>query len=160
MLSVSPMKRFLLLALLPISLLAQNPVTTPVSPYKLTARAERPTALYKANEVVSFNIALLDQGKPMASGEVTYVLTKDGLPTDQQGKVSVVDGKAVVQGKLAEPGFLQLRAAYRSDLKAVPVTALAGAGIDVEMIKPAVRQCLRISMPSGRCKRRSSLLCR
>jgi len=131
------MKRILLFALLPISLLAQNPVTTPVSPFKLTARAERPTALYKANEVVSFNIALLDQGKPMASGEVTYVLTKDGLPTDQQGKVSVVDGKAVVQGKLADPGFLQLRAAYRSDPKAVPVTALAGAGIDVEMIKPS-----------------------
>lgn len=131
------MKRFLLLALLPISLLAQNPVTTPVSPFELTARAERPTALYKANEEVSFNIALLNQGKPMANGEVTYVLTKDGLPTDQQGKVSVVDGKAVVHGKLAEPGFLQLRAAYRSDPKAVPVTALAGAGIDVEMIQPS-----------------------
>ena len=73
----------------------------------------------------------------MAKGEVTYVMTKDGLPTDQQGKAAIVDGKAVVQGKLAEPGFLQLRVSYRSDPKAAPVTALAGAGIDVEMIKPS-----------------------
>jgi len=123
-----------LLMLIALPMQAQTAVP---STFKLSARTERPTALYKANEGVSFNIALLDQGKPMASGEVTYVLTKDGLPTGQQGKVSVVDGKAMVQGKLAEPGFLQLRAAYRSDPKAVPVTALAGAGIDVEMIKPS-----------------------
>jgi cephalosporin-C deacetylase-like acetyl esterase len=125
---------FCLLMLIALPMQAQTAVP---STLKLSARAERPTALYKANEGVSFNIALFDQDKPVVSGEVTYVLTKDGLPIDQQGKVDVVNGKAVVQGKLAEPGFLQLRAAYRSDPKAVPVTALAGAGIDVEMVKPS-----------------------
>ena len=53
------MMRFLPLVLLPVSLLAQAspvaapaPVAAPVSTIKLTARAERPSALYKTNESV------------------------------------------------------------------------------------------------------------
>ena len=108
----------------------------PESPIKIVARAERADALYHQGEPVRFNITVTDSGKP-AVGVVEWAILKDGLPTEQKGKAELVDGKAVANGTLGEPGFLQVRAVYRSDAKAkaAPVVGLGGAAIDPTEIK-------------------------
>ena len=122
-------------ALLALSLQAQTPVASTV---KLSARAEKSSAVYHQNETVTFVIKAEDKGKPLVKGDIDWVLTKDGLPLNQSGKVAISKGEAKVQGMLSEPGFLQLRASYRANPKAAPVTALAGAGIDPTEIKPSM----------------------
>lgn len=111
---------------------AEPPVA---STLKLSARAEKPGATYHRSEVVTFVIKAEDKGKPLAKGEVQWTLTKDGLPLNQTGKATITNGTAKVEGRLDEPGFLQLRASYRSNPKAAPITALAGAAIDPTEIK-------------------------
>ena len=108
----------------------------PESPIKIVARAERADALYHQGEPVRFNITVTDSGKP-AVGVVEWAILKDGLPTEQKGKAELVDGKAVANGTLGEPGFLQVRAVYRPDAKAkaASVVGLGGAAIDPTEIK-------------------------
>ena len=108
----------------------------PESPIKIMARAERADALYHQGEPVRFNITVTDSGKP-AVGVVEWAILKDGLPTEQKGKAELVDGKAVANGTLGEPGFLQVRAVYRPDAKAkaASVVGLGGAAIDPIEIK-------------------------
>jgi cephalosporin-C deacetylase len=108
----------------------------PDSTIKITARAERKGALYHKGEKVVFNVAVRDEGKK-ATGLVEWVILKDGLPTDQKGVSELVDGNAVATGSLDEPGFIQVRAAYRAGpkAKAAPVVGLGGAAIDPTEIK-------------------------
>ena len=106
----------------------------PESPIKIVARAERADALYHQGEPVRFNITVTDAGKP-AVGILEWSILKDGLPTEQKGKAELVDGKAVANGTLGEPGFIQVRAVYRADAKAAPVAGLGGAAIDPTEIK-------------------------
>ena len=121
----------LLLATTLLVCLACLHAETPVaSTFKLSAHAEKPGATYHRSEAVTFVVKAEDKGKPLAKGEVQWVLTKDGLPLNQSGKATISNGIAKVQGRLDEPGFLQLRASYRSTPKAAPITALAGAAID------------------------------
>jgi len=108
----------------------------PDSPIKIVARAERKDALYHQGEKVVFNVAVRDDGK-RASGLVEWVILKDGLPTEQKGVSELVDGNAVAIGSLNEPGFIQVRATYRSGpkAKAAPIVGLGGAAIDPTEIK-------------------------
>ncbi|MDB6119526.1 MAG: acetyl xylan esterase [Verrucomicrobiaceae bacterium] len=105
---------------------------------KLSARAGRSDALYHKGEAVTFDIKLLSDGIPLLTGEVDWVMTKDGLPLNQSGKAPVKDGAAKVTGKLDEPGFLQVRVVYRETPKSAPITASGGAGIDPTEIKPSM----------------------
>ena len=108
----------------------------PDSPIKITARADRKDATYRKGEKVVFDVAVRDDGKK-ATGLVEWVILKDGLPTDQKGVSELVDGNAVATGSLDEPGFIQVRAAYRAGpkAKAAPVVGLGGAAIDPTEIK-------------------------
>lgn len=127
----------LVVALLCAPLIAQTAKKTePVSPIKITARAERTSALYQVGEKVAFDIAVTDAGKP-AAGLVEWVIVKDGLPTEQKGTTELKDGRAVATGSLDEPGFIQVRATYRANAKAkvASVTGLGGAAIDPTEIK-------------------------
>ena len=103
---------------------------------KLTARASRSDAVYHKGEPVKFVIHLERNGAPMPDSEVSWNLTKDGLPMDQSGKVVTKNGVAEVSGKLDEPGFLQLRVSYKDSPKSV-ISAMGGAGIDPTDIKPS-----------------------
>ncbi len=120
-----------------LPVLAQTPAATD-SHIKLTARAERADALYHQHEPVIFVLKLERDGKPVPSAEVDWTMVKDGLPLDQKGRATIKDGEAKVTGKLDEPGFLQVRASYREQPKAAPVTAAGGAGIDPTEIKPSM----------------------
>jgi len=132
------MRMFLpLTALLVLPLHAQ--VTAPVtSTLKVSAFAQRESALYHRGETVTFVVKVADKEVPVPKGELEWTLLKDGLPLKQQGTAEIRDGQATVSGKLDEPGFLQLRASYRPDPKAPALTALAGAGIDPDQIAPSL----------------------
>lgn len=115
---------------------------------KLEARADHEDALYKQGETVTFNIALSGPGAPQ-DAEVTWQLSKDGVAPFTSGKVKLAAGKATVQGKLDEPGFLHLNvtlaqpsnngaASAASSPANVPLKAQAGAGIDPTTIKPSL----------------------
>jgi cephalosporin-C deacetylase len=127
----------LVVALLLQPLFAQNAKKAePDSPIRISARAERKDALYHKGEKVTFDLAVTDAGKP-AAGLVEWTIVKDGLPTGQKGVAELKDGKAVATGSLDEPGFLQVRVAYRADAKAkaAPVLGLGGAAVDPTEIK-------------------------
>jgi len=81
---------------------------------------------------VSFSIAL----KTRAEAEVTWSMSKDGVDPKTSGKVALKDGKAVITGKLDEPGFLLCRVtSVGADKK--PISAMAGAAVDPLKIRPS-----------------------
>lgn len=107
-------------------LLAENPAPSA----KLTARVDKPDAIYHKGETITFVVDVSENGKAVAEGEVHWTLVKDGLPLDKSGKAKVENGVAKIQGSLDEPGFVQARLSYKSNEKATPVTVMAGAAID------------------------------
>jgi cephalosporin-C deacetylase-like acetyl esterase len=114
------------LVLASTSLLAQTPSLT------LKAATDRPDALYKAGETVTFTLEVTQDGKPLTSGKITGILSKDGVQPQPPQTLNVQDGKATIIGKLDEPGFLLLRA---SSGKA---SAMAAAGYDPLQLKPSM----------------------
>src|SRR5205085_4743764 len=63
--------------------------------------------------------------------------TKDGKDIGQSGEAKLTDGKAIVTGKLGEPGFLQCRADI-TPLGEKLKTVRAGAAIDAVEIAPSL----------------------
>jgi cephalosporin-C deacetylase-like acetyl esterase len=125
----------LLAACGPTELLAQ--AKKPSTNYTLTVSTERPTAIYKLGETVTFNVKLLLDQSPAPEAEVQWLLSKDGVPPTNWGKLKLVNGTGAVTGKLAEPGFLQCRVTYQTAANK-PVTATGGAGVDPLQIKPSL----------------------
>jgi cephalosporin-C deacetylase len=123
-----------LLACSPRSLLAQDKQSAPK--YVLTVNADHPDALYKQGEAASFQLALEFADQPVSEVEVSWTISKDGVPPIKTGKAKLVNGKATVTGQLDEPGFLVCRATYVTNKTSV--TALGGAGIDPLKIKPSL----------------------
>jgi cephalosporin-C deacetylase len=127
----------LVVALLLQPLFAQN-ANKPEPTIKVVVRADRANATYHLGEKVVFQLAVTDGGQP-AKGIVDWVILKDGLPTEQKGSAELADGKGLASGSLGEPGFIQVRVAYRpsakAKAKATPVVALGGAAIDPTEIK-------------------------
>jgi len=122
------MKQRILLILVALATAWANASTN----YTFSVTADRPNAIYKRGESVTFTIKLLLDKQPVNDGEVNWTITKDGVPTTTSGKVKLSDGSATVSGKLAEPGFLQCRASFQNR------TALGGAAVDPLQIKPSL----------------------
>ncbi len=101
----------------------------------LTAATERADALYRRGETVTFLVKLVRDGQPVESGEIEWVLSKDGVAPTRNGRAKLERGVAKVTGSLDEPGFLQLRATAQAG--EAKLTALAGAGIAPTEIKPS-----------------------
>ncbi|MBU4460405.1 MAG: acetylxylan esterase [Verrucomicrobia bacterium] len=100
--------------------------------------ADRPGAVYKPGETVTFVITLsLDEQPAPEAVEVAWTLTKDGVPPTTNGRVRLVNGRATVTGSLGEPGFLQCRAGYRGS-NGLSLSALGGAAIDPLRIRPSL----------------------
>jgi cephalosporin-C deacetylase-like acetyl esterase len=110
----------------------------PATTIKVSARAERASAVYHRAEKVTFVIKVTDKDKPVAKGSLSWTLLKDGLPLNQAGQAPLKAGQALVTGQLDEPGFLQLRVSFQSNPKAPAVAALAGAAIDPADIRPSL----------------------
>ncbi|MBL8828014.1 MAG: acetylxylan esterase [Planctomycetaceae bacterium] len=115
---------------------AQAPAVRTPS-FALQIAADRPEAIYKSGEEVTFNIKLLKDNQPTAGVELSYTLTVDGHKQLSTGKLTSADQPVSVKGKLDEPGFLRLVVTCKPAGGAA-VTGLGGAGIDPLAIKPSL----------------------
>jgi len=105
--------------------------------YTLSVTTDRPDAIYKQGETVTFTIKLLLDKQPVDDAMVSWIISKDGVPPTTSGKAKLAGGSAIVTGKLDEPGFLQCRASFAGPNKLVRF-ALGGAAIDPLQIKPSM----------------------
>jgi cephalosporin-C deacetylase-like acetyl esterase len=115
------------------SLCAQAPKPKPA----FLVKADRPEAIYKQGEPVTFTIEVAPGSPVPRDADISWTILKDGVPPEINGKAKLVDGRATATGKLDEPGFIQCRPAWR-DGKGGVFTALGGAGIDPLLIKPSL----------------------
>jgi len=105
--------------------------------YALTVRAERPEAIYRQGEMVTFQLRLVLEDQPVEPAQLDWALSKDGLPAFRTGTAKLEHGHATVTGQLGEPGFLQCQVVFHP-ATGPAVTALGGAGIDPEKIRPSL----------------------
>lgn len=105
---------------------------TPAPSLVIKATTDRPDAIYKTGETVTFTVEATREGKPWADGKVTCVLSKDGVQPQPAKTLELKDGKATLTGTLGEPGFLSLR------VTGDKVSAMAGAAFDPLSIKPSM----------------------
>lgn len=108
------------------------PAPAPAPPLRLKVSVERPDALYRLGETAVFLIEASQGGQPAEEVTVTCVLSKDGVDPQSPVQLRLSGGKGRLQGKLAEPGFLLLRAT------AGKASALAGAAYDPQEIRPSL----------------------
>ncbi|MDR1281098.1 MAG: acetylxylan esterase [Opitutaceae bacterium] len=104
--------------------------------YVLGIEADRPDAIYRQGETVTFRITLRHRQNPAAAGEVEWLISRDGVPPVKKGTVAIRDGRATVTGTLDEPGFLRCAVTFKTPGK--NHTAVAGAAIDPLAIKPGM----------------------
>ncbi|MBN1341691.1 MAG: acetylxylan esterase [Phycisphaerae bacterium] len=104
---------------------------------KLDVLTDRPDALYHVGQTVTFNVSLLVDKKPLADGQISYVLSNDGHGVLAQGTLALTGKPLLIQGKLDQPGFLRATVTY-VDPKGKKQVALGGAGIDPLDIKPSM----------------------
>lgn len=111
-------------SLLPCLLLAacQLHAQTTAPAVVLKAVTDHADAIYQIGETVTFTLTATQDGKPLAAGKVVCVLSKDGVQPQPPQTLVLQNGKAALVGKLAEPGFLLLRASLGK------ATAMASAG--------------------------------
>jgi cephalosporin-C deacetylase-like acetyl esterase len=105
--------------------------------YSLIVRAERPNAIYRQGEEVSFQVNLAQGNSPVDEATVDWVISKDGVPPTNHGSAKVANGLGIANGKLNEPGFLLCRATYKTP-QGGTLTAFGGAGVDPLHIKPSL----------------------
>ena len=101
---------------------------------KLTVRADRETAIYRANEPIKFKIKLADDGKGLGNQKMTYDLSGDVAVNKKGELVTDANGEAELATALARPGFLKCTAKLASNPK---VEGSGGAGIDPLKITPS-----------------------
>jgi cephalosporin-C deacetylase len=106
----------------------------PAPPFAITT--DHANAIYKQGETVTFTVRLVAKSPLAEDAELTWTISKDGVPPVQTGKVRLVNGTARVTAKLNEPGHLLCRMTALADGKTVE--ALAGAAINPLLIKPSM----------------------
>jgi cephalosporin-C deacetylase len=110
---------------------------TPPAHYLLTVRAERPNAIYRRGETVTFDICLQMDDQPADGAQVDWTISKDGVPPITGGSLKLVHGRGTLAGKLDYPGFLQCRVVFRTPGGGT-LSALGGAGVDPLQIQPSL----------------------
>ncbi len=117
------------------STLAAAEPTKPVNPNTwIKASTDHADAQYSVGEKVTFTVSLVDKA-PSAPTELEWKLTLDGAKVLKEGTLTLVDGKATVEGKLEQPGVLQLKVTPTKDLATLGI-GIAGAAIDPYKIEP------------------------
>jgi cephalosporin-C deacetylase-like acetyl esterase/pimeloyl-ACP methyl ester carboxylesterase len=99
---------------------------------------DRPDAIYKAGEKAVFRLSLTDKTAPAAIPPLKWALTYDGVRDIASGQVTLVDGRATVEGTLSEPGTLRLEVTPATDADMLG-TALAAAVFDPYQIEPTAK---------------------
>lgn len=102
----------------------------------LTVTSTKPDALYKVGEEVTFKVSLAADSPVAPDAEITWNISKDGVPPIKEGKARLNQGSVTLTSSLPEAGFLLCRVTALHNGK--PVTALGGAGVEPLSIKPSL----------------------
>ena len=86
------MKQRILIALVALVSTWANASTN----YTLSVTADRPDAIYKQGETVTFTIKLLLDNQPVDGAEVNWIISKDGVPPTTNGKAKLAGGSVIV----------------------------------------------------------------
>jgi cephalosporin-C deacetylase-like acetyl esterase len=121
----------------PAGALAPAPAAVPAKPLNpFVVRAEKENATYKTGEQVNFTITLAPNSPTPRDADITWAISKDGVPPIINGTGKLVDGKATATAKLDEPGFLLCRVSWTKDGKTH--SSLGGTAVDPLLIKPSL----------------------
>ncbi|QIF00744.1 acetylxylan esterase [Roseimicrobium sp. ORNL1] len=113
------------------------PAPTPAKPLNpFVVHAEKENATYKTGEQVTFTITLAKDSPAPRDAEISWSISKDGVPPVTTAKGKLVDGKATATTSLNEPGFLLCRVSWNQDGKVH--NSLGGAAVDPLLIKPSL----------------------
>lgn len=104
--------------------------------YELSVVTDRPDALYKKGETVTFQVALQHNQQPAGDETVMWTISKDGVAPIETGKLKLVGGNGTLTGKLDEPGFLHCEVTFQKEK--TTSKAVAGAGVDLAELKPSL----------------------
>ena len=130
------------LALCLVALLARAAVLRAADPCQLTVVTDRPEAVYRAGETVSFLVTAKCGGQPVTQGKIVYKLDLDGAKDLEKGTLDLSEKPAVIRGSLPQPGFLRCMAGYTPPAeegeKPKPVVAVSGAAVDPLKIPPSM----------------------
>lgn len=102
----------------------------------LIVTATKPGAVYNEGEEVSFKVSLTPDSPLAPDAEISWHISKDGVPPIKEGKTKLHEGTATLTSSLAEPGFLLCRVTVQHLGK--PIAALGGAGVNPLSIKPSL----------------------
>jgi cephalosporin-C deacetylase-like acetyl esterase len=108
--------------------------------FELTVLADRPEAIYKPGENATFRIQARKEGAPLPGATLAITLFADGHKAlgPSQRLMLDAEGKGMVVGALAEPGFLQCQVVLKDGEQSV--AALGGAAFDPDKIQPAAKE--------------------
>lgn len=123
-----------LAAVAPAAPAAQKKAASKVAVNVTTNRA---TAVYSLGDTVRFLVDVTENGQPVQSGAVGYVLDDEGPNRVAAGEVKLSGGPAVISGKLPKPGFLRCRVTFQPKF-GKPMQAVAGAAVSPEKIEPSM----------------------
>ena len=140
--TTTPFRRFFL-GLVAASFLTAAAPTLHAQPeptatnHEFTVSTDRPDAIYRQGEEITFRIKLLRDQKPVDAAEVQWTISKDGVPPTRNGHLKPGPEGGTVTGKLDEPGFLRCRATFITP-SGKSLNAIAGAGVDPLNIAPSL----------------------
>jgi cephalosporin-C deacetylase-like acetyl esterase len=128
-------------ALLPL-LLCLTAASQAADRCQLSIVTDRPEAVYHRGEMVRFLVTVKSGGKTVTQGNVIYRLDLDGAKELGRGTATLGEQPTVIEGSLAEPGFLQCLVGYvptaEEGEKPTPISTRAAAAVDPLAIKPSL----------------------
>lgn len=127
--------RFLLLLALAAHGFAAAP--SAAAGYELKVSTDRADQVYPRGDSVTFTVALLRGGKPVAGPDAKWSITKDGVPLNRAGSAPIPASGLVLTASLDEPGFLHCLVECTPP-GAPKLTARGGAAIEPLAIHPSL----------------------
>lgn len=103
----------------------------------IKASTDHPDAQYKVGEKVSFLVSLVAKA-PGEPTELKWTLTLDGAKLLEQGTLTLIDGKATLEGTLDQPGVLRFQVTPTKDAATLG-NGMAGAAFEPYSIAPTAK---------------------
>ena len=104
-----------------------------VAETKVTAAPEVASGVYEPGQVVKWNVAVMDNDKPVA-GKIQYSVRKGGLTETSAGDAELSEGKVQVSSQRDEPGTLLLTLKFKLSPESKEIVVHCGAAIAPQKI--------------------------
>jgi len=81
--------------------------------YTVLVTTERPDAIYRVGEQISFVATVERAGETVTEGELRFTIAEDGMEPVTKGRIPLSSGSVQMPAKLGKPGFIQCRVPRR-----------------------------------------------